>query len=378
MSAYPARVARVLLGAALVVGVAACGGSEAAEAAPEDAALVLGTGDVQAAQLSQVAGGIVLTGSLQPYRTVEVKAQVPGIIGALNVDRGDPVRQGQALATIEAEGIRGQAAGARAGVAAAQAQLALAQQRLESARTLYEAGAMSQLDFRAAQAAYEAARAQLAAAEAQSAGAGEQARRATVTAPITGEISDRQVNGGEAVNPGQTLFSLVSTEFLELAGQVPVDQAARVRQGQPVEFQLDAYPGQLFRGTVQRVEATANQDTRQIGVYLRLANPNRALVGGLFATGRVLAEGGQSALVVPAAAIRGSGSATYVWLIENGAAVRRPVVVGVRDDVRGVVAITTGLEPGDQVVVAPGELREGAQVRIGAQPAPAPATGAEG
>lgn len=376
-SAYPVKVARLLLGGALVVGAAACGGGESAEAAPEDSALVLGTGDVQQAQRAEVAGGIVLTGSLQPYRVVEVRAQVPGVVGSLAVDRGDAVRAGQTMASIEAEGIRGQAAGARAGVAAAEAQLALAQQRLESARTLFEAGAMSQLDYRAAQAGYEAARAQLAAAQAQSAGAGEQARRATVTAPFHGEVSNRQVNGGEAVNPGQTLFTVVGTEFLELAGQVPVDQAARVRPGLPVEFQLDAYPGRTFRGTVSRIEPVANEATRQIGVYLRLPNPDRALVGGLFATGRVLAGGGESAVVVPAAAVRGTGSATYVWLIENGAAVRRPVTTGARDDARGVVAVTSGLSGGEQVVVAPGELREGAQVRIGAAPAPAAATGEE-
>jgi membrane fusion protein, multidrug efflux system len=380
MSVYPVKVARVLLGGALLVGLSACGNGESAEAeaAVEEDAIVLSEGDVQVAQTSEVAGGVVLTGSLQPYRIVEVKAQVPGIIGSLAVDRGDAVRQGQALASIEAAGIRGQAAGARAGVAAAQAQLALAQQQLESARTLYEAGAMAQLDFRAAQAAHESARAQLAAAEAQSAGAGEQARRATVTAPLTGEVSERQVNGGEAVSPGQSLFTVVSTEFLELAGQVPVDQAARVRPGQPAEFSLTAYPGQTFRGTVARVEPIANPETRQIGVYLRLANQNRALVGGLFATGRVLGQAGQSAVVVPAAAVRGSGNASYVWVIEDGVVAKRPVVTGARDDERAMVAISSGLSGGEQVVVAPGELREGARVRVGAEPAPAPENAAKG
>src|SRR5690606_22967462 len=171
------------------------------------------------------------------------------------------------------------------------------------------------LDYRAAQAAYESARAQLAAANAQAVGAGEQARRATVTAPITGQVSDRQISDGQAVNPGETLFTVVGSEYLELAGQVPVDQAARVRQGQAVEFQLDAYPGRTFRGTVDRIDPTANPNTRQIGVYLRLPNPNRELVGGLFATGRVIAEGVSSAVVVPTSAVRGTGDDRYVWVI---------------------------------------------------------------
>src|SRR5690606_25683707 len=126
----------------------------------------------QTARVTDLTAGVVLTGSLQPYRIVDVRAQVAGTIQNLRVDRGNAVREGQPLATIQAEGILGQAEGARAGVAAAQANLALAEQQLESARTLHDAGAMSQLDFRAAQAGFESARAQLAAAEAQAVGAG--------------------------------------------------------------------------------------------------------------------------------------------------------------------------------------------------------------
>src|SRR5690606_22086626 len=191
-----------VLGTSLVAG--ACGSGETAEAAPETAAALLRGSDVATAVTSELAGGVVLTGTLNPHRNVEVRAQVPGAVSQLNVDRGDAVRSGQTMAVIEAEGIRGQAAGAVAGVAAAEANLALAEQQLESARTLHEAGAMSDLDFRAAQAGFESARAQLAAANAQSAGAGEQARRATVTAPVSGEVSNREVSQGEAVNVGQT------------------------------------------------------------------------------------------------------------------------------------------------------------------------------
>src|SRR5690606_2133122 len=224
------------------------------------------------------------------------------------------------------------AAGAQAGVAAAEAQMALAARQLESARTLHQAGAMSEIDFRGAQTQYEAAQAQLAAARAQAVGAGEQARRATVTAPFAGEVSQRQANEGEAVNPGQPIFTVVDTRILELAGQVPVNEAALVRAGQPVEFTLSAYPGRSFRGEVARVEPTADPETRQVGVYVRLPNADRALVGGLFATGRILTGATSNSVAVPVAAVRTQGNETFVWVIENGTAVRRPVTLGTRDE----------------------------------------------
>src|SRR5690606_8225327 len=205
-----------------------------------------------------------------------------------------------------------------------------------SARTLHGAGAMSDIDLRAAQASFEAARAQLASANAQAAGVGEQAQRPTVSAPIAGEVSNRQMSEGEAVSVGQSLFTVVNSSILELAGQIPVDQAARVRTGADAEFTIDAYPGRVFKGAVARVEPTADPATRQVGVYLRLPNQDRSLLGGLFATGRVLAGGAEQAVTVPIAAVRGTGNSTYVWIIQDGHAVRRPVTSAVRDERAGI------------------------------------------
>ncbi len=362
-----------LLACALTI--AACGGSDQqAEATVDEAdVVVLQPTDVATAQLESVAQSVVLTGTLNPYRIAEVRAQVPGLVSSIRVDRGDPVGAGQVMAVLDAQGIRSGAAGARAQVSAAEANLALAQQRYESSRKLYDAGAVSQIDFQAAQAALEAARGQLAAAQAQSASASESARQATITAPFAGEVSARTVNVGEAVNPGQALFQVVNSTALELAGQIPVRDAARVQRGQPVEFAIDAYPGQVFVGEVERVEPVADPTTRRVGVYLRMPNTGRTLVGGLFATGRIVTGARDSVVVVPATAVREQGGGTHVWVINNNALEQRPVTVGTTDPSRGIAGIISGLEPGEQVLIAPGTARAGAQVRISGVPAASPA-----
>ena len=362
-----------LLACALTI--AACGGSDQqAEATVDEAdVVVLQPTDVATAQLESVAQSVVLTGTLNPYRIAEVRAQVPGLVSSIRVDRGDPVGAGQVMAVLDAQGIRSGAAGARAQVSAAEANLALAQQRYESSRKLYDAGAVSQIDFQAAQAALEAARGQLAAAQAQSASASESARQATITAPFAGEVSARTVNVGEAVNPGQALFQVVNSTALELAGQIPVRDAARVQRGQPVEFAIDAYPGQVFVGEVERVEPVADPTTRRVGVYLRMPNTGRTLVGGLFATGRIVTGARDSVVVVPATAVREQGGGTHVWVINNNALEQRPVTVGTTDPSRGIAGIVSGLEPGEQVLIAPGTARAGAQVRISGVPAASPA-----
>jgi membrane fusion protein (multidrug efflux system) len=375
------RPLRAAVAALLVLGAAACGGgegeaAEAKDAAPENVT-VLGPRDVAAVEMTQLAAGVALTGSLEPYRVAEVKSQVPGVVRGLGVDRGSAVGAGQVLARIEAQGITSQAAGARSGVAAAEAQVSLARRQMESARTLFQAGAMSELDFRAAEAQFEAAQAQLAGARSNATGASEQAGRTAVRAPFGGVVSERTANEGEAVNVGATLLKVVSTEFLELRGQVPVDQANRVRPGQPAEFTLTAFPGRTFSGTVARIDPVADAGTRQVGVTLRLRNTGE-LIAGMFASGRVVTGGDRQALVVPAAAVRGQGADQHVLVVSGDSVQRRAVTVGSRDDQRGVVAVESGLTAGERVIVSPGSVPAGQKVRVQAAESPAAAAPGKG
>jgi membrane fusion protein, multidrug efflux system len=366
---------RWALAALLAAGVAACGGDAGEAAVEQDSVVVLGPGDVAFAEASELAVGVALTGSLEPFRMAEVKAQVPGIVSGLRVDRGSAVAQGAVLARIAAEGIRSQAAGAASAVAAAQAQLSVAERNLESARSLHGSGALSELELRSAEAQFRAAQAQLAGARSQSTGAAEQAANTIVRAPFAGRVSARQVNDGEAVNPGQTIVTVVSSSYLELRGQVPVDQAAAVREGQPAEFTLSAQPGRTLTGTVVRVDPVADPGTRQVGVALRLPNEDGSLIAGMFATGRVVTGDGARAVVVPFGAVRSAGADAHVLVVEGDAIVRRPVTLGARDEVRGVVAILSGVRQGERVVVSPGTVPEGTRVRIGGAAAGGPNDG---
>lgn len=372
------NVYRGLAAALVVLAAAACGGGAEETAEATETVVVLGAGDVAVAEETEIAAGVALTGSLEPYRVADVKAQVPGVVTGLAVDRGSSVAAGAVLARIQAEGIRSQAAGAASGVAAARAQLSVAQRNLESARTLHEAGALSELELRGAEAQFEAAQAQLAAARSQATGASEQAGRTVVRAPFAGQVSARPVNPGEAVNPGQTVVTLVDSRYLDLRGQVPVDQASRVRVGQPAEFTLTAFPGRTFTGTVARVDPVADPGTRQVGVTLRLPNEDGVLIAGMFAIGRVVTGGGTRAVVVPVGAVRTAGG-PHVLVVEGDQVVRRPVTLGERDDAAGVVAVLSGVAAGERVIVSPGTVPEGTRVRLrDAEAAPVAEAGGEG
>lgn len=343
--------------------LAACGGETVAETT--DPVAILSPQDVAVATRGSVNSSVTLTGTLEPFRRADLTAQVPGMVSEVTVNRGDAVEQGQRLARIQAAGITSQVAGAQSQVAAARSNEALARRQYQSARKLYEAGAMAEIDFRAAQAQYETAQSQVNLARTQVTGAAEQAARTSVTAPFSGEISAKIINVGEAVNPGAELFTLVNSAYLDLHGQVPVAEAVRVREGQPAEFTLDAYPGRTLRGIVSRVDPVADPATRQVGVVMRLDNRNRSLLAGLFATGRVLTGTSREVVLVPASALRNTGAESSVWVVANNRLVERKVSVGERDETRNQVAVLSGLQAGEQVITAPGNLKQGTPVRVG-------------
>lgn len=348
--------------------LAACGKSNAdtsdsASAAPR--AQQLSPADVATADTSTLAAGVLVTGSLRPADVVIVRAQVSGTVERVRADRGTRVSEGQTLAMIQAAGVQSQALGAKAGVAAAKAGLALAQQKLDAATMLHKAGAISDVDLKAADAEFESAQAQLASATAQSAMAGENAARATVRSPLSGVVSDRKVQDGEAVSVGAELFTVVNVRELELAANVPVDEAAAVKVGQTVRFTLASMPSAIYTGRVDRKDPVANENSRQIGLYLRVPNPNGTIVAGQFATGRIVANDAKAVVVVPTGAVREGSGKFWVLRIDNGSIERRDVTVGTRDEAAGLVVITSGLAAGDRVITSPAmQLSAGTRVSI--------------
>lgn len=349
-----------------VLGLAALAAASCKAKSAGDAVnvVMLAPSDVATAATETIGEGVVVSGTLAPYHVADVRAQAPGTLVNLRVDRGSKVDVGEVMAVIQAEGIRSQAAGAKAAVAAAQAGLAVGTKNYESAKKLAAAGALSDIDLQQAKAGYEAALAQLAAARAGEAAADEQARRANVTSPFAGDVSARSANEGEAVSPGQPIFTVVDARILELNGTVPVEQAASLRPGLPVEFTLDGYGNRVFKGSVARVEPVASASTRQVGVYVRLPNENGAVIGGLYGVGRIITGKDHEGTVVPISALRGAGQDSYLWAVRNGKAVKQAVRLGMRDERRGWVEILSGISNGETVVAAPGELAEGAVVRI--------------
>src|SRR5262249_6891166 len=152
---------------------------------------------------------------------------------------------------------------------------------------LQAAGAVSDRDLENAKRALVSAEAVHADVQARLAAAQQMLDRTRVTAPFAGVVSDMPVNAGDIVQPGTMIATVIDPASMRFEGTVPAEEVAALRVGAPVRFTVKGYPGRTFTGRVERVSPAADPATRQVRVWVAIPNAEGALVGGLFAQGRV-------------------------------------------------------------------------------------------
>jgi RND family efflux transporter MFP subunit len=362
------------MAAAIVLAAAGCGGkagSEAAQATTTPPPATLGASDVAQASRATLRQGVAISGSLEPKVNITVGAPIAEQVAEMFVDEGDAVRQGQPVARFRDDVLRASAASSRADVATARMQVTIAVAESSRADALFGEGAIARRDHDNALLAVESARARLALTEAQSANADDRLETATLKAPATGVISRRYVQAGDRVDFGKPVVDLVDTRTLQLAASVPTEFLAELRIGRPVSLRVAQLEGADIAGRISRINPTADPATRQVKIYVDIPNAGSRLVGGLFASGRVVTHEVVGAVAVPGAAVRYEGEerAPVVYVVDRGKVARRPVGVGIADEALSLVQITSGLAAGETVIVGPIEgLSDGSPVEISGSP----------
>jgi membrane fusion protein (multidrug efflux system) len=216
----------------------------------------------------------------------------------------------------------------------------------------------------------EAARAQVDAAQAALTSAQVALRDASLVAPINGIVAKRWVVPGEKVSPEQQVLTIVDLHLLELAGTVGTQEVSKLSPGMPVDVRIEGV-AQPVHGSLARIAPAAEAGTRSIGVVVQLPNPKETLRAGQYAVAQVTLGDAQPRLTVPLGAVGSASGQEFVWTIEDGKLLRRTVVTGRHDPLRGRTEVLEGLKPDAFVLGARFDnLREGAKARIVASATP--------
>ena len=309
------------------------------------------------AERRSLALAVEAVGTTRARRSVEIVPLAPGRVVSVDFRPGEPVAAGDVLVALD-DDIE------RADLAEAEAVLAERRQAVERARQLQQSNAvaMSQLDQVVAQAA---------AAEA----AVDRARRRlsdrAIRAPFDGVVGLADVDPGARVEEGEVITTVDDLSEVEIEFSLPETLFAEINTGQAVVASGAAFPGRSFEGHVSAIDTRVDQVSRAFRVRAVIPNPEGALPAGMFMfLTLVLSEA--EAVTVPEEAVIAQAAETYVYVVEDGAAVRRAVTTGQRQD--GRIAILDGVAEGAQVVTrGTGRLRDGAAVNVLDEPATAAA-----
>jgi len=326
--------------------------------------VMLGPENVVVVEEGRIDTGPMLSGSLEAKERSVITAEAAGSVETVRVEIGDRVQRGQLMARIESRALEDAVRSASAALAAREQAYSLAERQLERIQRLVAGGALAPHELELAQNALSAEQAQRAQTRAALVSAREQRQGAVIQAPIDGVVSQRSVNQGDVATLGAPLFVVIDPSSMRLSASVPSEALGVLGVGAPVQFRVHGLGHQQFTGSIERIGPAADPVTRQIPLLISLPNPTGRLVAGLFAAGRVAAQQ-KTGLVLPTAALVGTGSGASVRRLQNERVEVVPVTLGIEDFANERVEITSGLAPGDRVLTgAAKELEEGTLVRL--------------
>src|SRR5947209_4136775 len=307
---------------------------------------------------------LTAVGDLAAVNQVNVTTDVAGRITDIMFTAGASVKAGTPLVQLYDAPDQGDLANYKA-------QETVAQLSLDRAKQLASRQFGPQATVDQAQAAYDQANAGIAKTQAI-------ISQKLARAPFDGELGVRHVEVGQFLTAGTQIVSL--TDLSELYANFTVTEkgSAQLKVGQTVRVAVDAYPGRTFEGKITAIEPQISTDTRNIRVQATIANPDRILKPGMFATTTVVLPEKPPVVTVPETAVDYTLYGDSVYLLtekktDDGktslTAVRTFVRTGNR--VHGRAEILSGLKPGDRVVaVGQLKLQSGAAVAVSTDPPP--------
>lgn len=394
-SAIPA-----VCGLCAAVLLAGCGEQAATQTRRGGPAVAIKTTTVQKMAVQRQ---VDLAGTLLSPDQARVSSEAAGIVRAVLVDIGREVRAGDTLVRLDEQELKLAAARAESALRQTRAQLGMhgnidgndtppadedigsvrnamanredARAAADRAKALSNRGIISPVDLQSAEtrlkvaeAAYQSAvdnaRGQKALLQDRRAAydlAVKQLKDATVRAPISGIVSERLVQVGEFIGERTPVATIVQIDPLKLRTGVQERHAGVIQPGLEVQFRVESFGDQVFRGKVEHVSPALDQTMRTFTVEAIVANSDRRLKPGFFAKGVILTHRDDNVMAVPDSAVSTFAGVSSVYVVKDGKITQQNVELGVRQE--NLWEILSGLK-GDETLASSrlNELATGVRV----------------
>lgn len=325
---------------------AGCGSGEAAQTGAQDVPAPLPV-QVASAQVADISATYQTTATIEADAEAPILARVAGEVVEILVEEGDLVQKGEVLARLDGDRLRLQ-------MLEAQADLQKTVREYERLTRLHERGLIStaaiedlEYDLAAKRASYELKQLNYDYTE--------------IRATIAGIVSSRDIKVGTNIAVGQHAFKVTNTARLVAYLTIPQTELHKFSSGQEVAVAVDSAPDVPFAATIARISPTIDASSGTFRATAYIDNDENGLAPGMFGRFKIAYARHSDAVVVPASAVVREDNEAIVYVIEDGAAVRRPVETGIEDS--GLLEILSGLAAEDRVVLSgQSRLRDGSRV----------------
>jgi len=264
-----------------------------------------------------------------------LRTEIPGQIVERHFEEGQEVQKGAALFSIEATIFEAEFNEAKANLDQSEAAFTRAQELVSNQL-------VSATEYDTARANYNVAVARLRSAESR-------LSKTIIRAPFDGYAGLRRINVGDYATIGQELVNVVRLDPLQVDFSVPETLLSRVHPGQAIIVTVGAFRDESFEGVVTAIDPQIDVTGHSMAVRARLPNPDLRLRPGLFAQVSVSLAVNPNAIMVPEQAIWPIGNDKTIFVVEDGVANQRTVMLGDRKP--GWVEVVSGLEVGEELVV---------------------------
>lgn len=292
--------------------------------------------DVFVAQYEAVGSAIVASGTVVPNEEVELKAEISGRLIKLNFREGSVVQKGQLIAKINDRDLK--------------AQLVKIEYNAELARQI-EARQKKLLDIDAiSREEYE-----ITANNIRTIGADKelilaQLEKTEIRAPFTGIVGLKAISEGAYLAPGTPVVTLIQNNPIKVDFTVPEKYAKSIAVGSVVQLTTEGATTQSRGAKVVALDPRVDENLRTLRVRAVIDNPSGQLVPGMFVKVQTALGAGVPSVMVPTEAVVPVLKGKKVYIVQNGKAVERMIVTGIRTD--KTIQVTSGLSVGDSVIVS--------------------------
>ena len=313
---------------------------------------------------------VTATGTIEPVTSVEVGTQVSGIVSKIYVDYNSEVKAGQVIAELDRTNLISTLESQRANLTSAESSLSYQKANYERYKSLYDKGLISANDFEQARLTFIQAQQQVTTARQSVKRAETDLGYATITSPINGVVLSKAVEEGQTVAASfstPTLFT-IAQDLTDMRVIADIDEAdiGEVKEGQRVSFTVDAFPADIFQGSVTQVRQQPTTESNVVTYEVVISAPNAdlKLKPGLTANVTIFTLEKNDVLTVAAKALRfspnealiaedetiqGTDAKNKLWVREGKTFRAIPVEVGVSNGT--MTEIKSGINAGTEVLV---------------------------